>query len=191
VGAFVLERDQAFRESLVFQKTEMAFGETDREKRQAFADQCGDDAQVEFIDQVVLEERAGELASTHVPDFFSPALAQLGDERLRIFIDEGDAVAFAGWKRPREDVFVQAVVGEGAAAQAQADLVGLAAHESGVDGFEKGSHGVILRHEEEVDGAVEACDVAVEGDSKAEDDETHQKDCSKRQSRIGKFWRRS
>lgn len=52
-------------------------------------------------------------------------------------------------------------------------FIRFAAHQSGIDGLEERGHGVVLGHEEEIDGAIRAGDVAVKADSKAEYDFAH------------------
>jgi hypothetical protein len=43
------------------------------------------------------------------------------------------------------------------------------AHHGSIDRCEERSHGIVLRHEEEIDRAIRASDVAVEADTEAED----------------------
>lgn len=151
----------------------MAFGITRRKQRDAFADELGDDAEVKFVDEVVLEEGSGKFAAAHVPDVLALLFAKRFHEELGGRVDDGNARAFAGLEGTRQDVASETVIGELAAAHAQASFVGFAAHERGIDGFEEGGHGVVLGHEEKVDGAVWAGDVAVEGDAEAKYDFAH------------------
>src|SRR5258708_21565294 len=51
----------------------------------------------------------------------------------------------------------------------------LPAHDGGVNGFEKRSHRVVFRHEQKVDGAVQAGNVTVDRDSETEDDFAHER----------------
>src|SRR5260370_19570683 len=60
-SAGVLEGDHAFREGFVFEQGELALREAAGEERDAFAHQYGNDADIEFVDQIVFEEVAREL----------------------------------------------------------------------------------------------------------------------------------
>src|SRR5260370_23270993 len=64
-GAGVLEGDHAFREGFVFEQGELALREAAGEERGAFADQYGNDADIELVDQIVFEEVAREFAAAH------------------------------------------------------------------------------------------------------------------------------
>src|SRR6516165_1025514 len=119
VNAFVFEGDQASREGFVFNKAEVAFRIAGWEEREALTDKFRNDAQVEFVDQIVLEESARQFAAAHVPNILAFFLAEGGDEFRRGRVDDGDAGAFAGFESTREDVTSEAVVGEFAAAHAQ------------------------------------------------------------------------
>src|SRR6266404_5009034 len=83
--AGVLEGNHAFREGLVLEQGKLALRKAGREKRKAFADEDWNDADIEFIDEVVFEEVAHEFAAAHQPDVFSRTLAQLLDESFRGF----------------------------------------------------------------------------------------------------------
>ena len=86
-------------------------------------------------------------------------------------------MALAGGLGSRHDVAGQSIAGDGlASAHFEPDVEGLAAHDGGIDGREEGSHRVVPGHEEEVDGAVGAGDVAVEADAETEDDFAHGRD---------------
>jgi len=159
----------------VFHQREVALGEATGEEREAFAEEDGDDAEVEFVDEIFLEESAGEFAAAHVPNVFAGLLAERFEKGFGGVVDEGDAEAFAGRLGLRHDVIFHGAAET--AAHFLGDVEGFAAHESGVDGGEKGGHRIVFGHEEEVDGAVEAGDVTVERDAEAEDDLAHKGDC--------------
>ncbi len=98
--------------------------------------------------------------------------AQFVDQIGGGLIGEYEALAFAGGLRARHYVSGHFGIGE-SAAHAQSGVESFAAHDGGVDGGEEWSHRVALGHEEEIDRAVGAGDVAVEGDAEAEDDFAH------------------
>src|SRR5713226_7318184 len=55
-GAGVLEGDHAFREGFVFKQGKLALRKAGREKWKAFSDEHRNDADIEFVDEVVFEE---------------------------------------------------------------------------------------------------------------------------------------
>jgi hypothetical protein len=174
--AFVFKGDHSLGICLVLQKAKLALREVAREKRQAFTDEDRHNSEVKFVDEIVLQKGAGEFASAHVPDIFPFVLAERGDEGFWGMVDKGDAVAFAGWERAREDIDGHAIVREFSTRYAETNFVRLAAHEGGVHSFEEGTHGVVLGHKQEVEGAVRTGNVAVKGDAEAENDAAHGRD---------------
>src|SRR6202521_1138171 len=108
-----------------------------------------------------------------MPDVFSGALAELLDETLQRFVDEGDAAALAGRLGMRENVTLHFRVAESDASHSQGHLVGLAPHECRINGGEERAHRIVLGHEEKIDRSIGAGDVAVEADAEAKDDLAH------------------
>src|SRR2546426_6871165 len=88
--ALVLERDHAFRVGLVLDQRKVALREAAGEERDAFTEQNRNDAQVEFIDQVCLEEVAGQFPAAHEPDVFAGAFAELTDESGGRLVDRSE-----------------------------------------------------------------------------------------------------
>jgi hypothetical protein len=172
-AAGVLEGDHALREGLVFEEGEFALGEAAGEEEAAFADEDGDDADIKFVDHIVFEEVAGEFAAAHQPDVLSRAFAEILHETFWGFVDEGDPGALAGRLGLREDVALHFCVAEAASAHLESIIVGLATHDHRVDGGEERAHGIVLGHEEKIDRAIRAGNVAVEADAEAEDDLAH------------------
>src|ERR1700682_261861 len=172
-GAGVFEGDHAFREGFVFEEGEFALREAAGEKWDAFADQDWNDSDIKFVDEVIFEEVAGELAAAHQPDVSSGALAERFNESLRGFVDEGDAAAFSWGLRVRENVHSHLRLGERAAAHLESHLIGLPAHDRFVNRGEERAHGIVLWHEDKIDCAIGTGDVAVEADAEAKDDLAH------------------
>ncbi len=79
----------------------------------------------------------------------------------------------------RRNINCQAAAIELAAAHLETGIEAFASHDCGINGGEKRPHRVILGHEEEVDGAVGACDVTVEADAQAENDFAHDAHCKR------------
>lgn len=61
-----------------------------------FTEQDGKNAEVESINQICLEEGAGEFAAAHEPDILAGAFAELTDERSGRLVDEYQTITFAG-----------------------------------------------------------------------------------------------
>src|SRR6266850_988845 len=171
--ARVLQGDHAFQKGLVFEQGKLALRKAGREEREALADEDRNDADIEFVDEVVFEEVAHEFAAAHQPDVFSGALAQLLDESFRGFVDEGYAGACAGRLGMGENVGLETRVVVGTSAHFESDIVRLAAHDRGINGGEKWTHRIVLGHEEKIDRTIGAGDVTVETDAQAQDDLAH------------------
>src|SRR5260370_13730753 len=60
-------------------------------------------------------------------------------------------------------------------------VVGFATHDHRVDGGEERAHGIVLGHEEKIDRAIGAGDVAVEADAEAEDHLAHRRHSKRRE----------
>jgi len=99
---------------------------------------------------------------------FAGALANFGNDGAGRIVRDQDAIAHAGRKRFRKDEVLDAAAER--ASHFQSIVVGFAAEDGSVDGFEEGAHRIVFGHEEKIDGAVGAGDVAVETDAEAEDD---------------------
>src|SRR5690348_5049157 len=122
---------------------------------------------MEFVDEIVDEEGAGDFAAAHQPDVFAFSLAQAGDDLLGRVRREDEAIAIAGGQCAGHDVVLDLAAVE-SAAHYLGDVVGLAAEDGGVNGLEERGHRVVLGHEEEVDRTVGTRDVAVEADTEAQ-----------------------
>src|SRR6266436_191826 len=179
-GAGVLEGDQAFGEGLIFEEGEFALRESAGEEQTAFADQDWNDAHIELVDNVVLEEVASEFSAAHQPDIFSRLLPEFLDETSGGFIDERDAAALAGRLGMGEHVALSLRVAE-TATHFESIVVGFATHDHRVDGGEERAHGIVLGHEEKIDRAIGAGDVAVEADAEAEDHLAHGRHSKRRE----------
>jgi len=153
----------------VLDKIEFALGEAAGKERDAFTDEHGNDAEVEFVDQCSSFRKSRINSPPPMSQICLPGCSRIaGDHRAGRFVCEDDVVAFAG-----RLCFGKDVIFHGAAERAahfQAVVVSLAAKDTRVDGFEEGAHRIVLGHEEKIDGAVRAGDVAVEADAEAEDD---------------------
>src|SRR5215475_164413 len=173
-GALVFDGDETLGVGFVFEEREFALGKAGWEKRDARSDQGRNDAQIEFINQIELEKVADELTTAHEPDVFAGLTANGLDDFFRRISGEDDAVALTSRKRAREDVGGEAVgVDLFASGHFEADFIGFASHQSRVDGLEESAHGVVLGHEQEVDGTVGAGDIAIEGNAEAENNAAH------------------
>ncbi len=166
--ASVFECDQAFGEGFVFEEGKFTLWEAAGKERAALADQHGNDSNIKLVDYVVFEEVASEFAAAHQPDVFSRPLAELLDETFWGLVDKGDAVAFAGRLRMRENVALHFRAAESACTHFESIVVGLAPHDGSINGGEKRAHRIVLGHEEKIDRAIGAGDVAVEADAELE-----------------------
>ncbi len=137
------------------------------EKRQAFADQDGNDANIKFVDYVVFQEVAGQFAAAHQPNVLSGTFAKFLEERSWGFVNEGDVAALAGRLGMGEDVALHFGIAEAASAHFEGGIIGFAPHDHRVDSGEERAHRIVLGHEEEIDCAIGAGDVTVKANAEA------------------------
>src|SRR6266849_7432922 len=166
--AGVFEGDHAFREGFVFEQGELALGEATGEERDALADQHRNDSNVKLIHKVVFEEVSRQFAPAHQPDVFSGALAELLQETLRGFVDEGDTTALAGRLGMRENVILHFRVAESATAHLEGDVVRFAPHDGGINSGEERAHRIVLGHEEKINRSIGAGNVTVNADAETQ-----------------------
>jgi hypothetical protein len=127
---------------------------------------------MDFVDQIGLQEVAGELAAAHEPNILAGMFADLRDEAGGGVLREDVAGAFAGREGARENIHLGGWR-EVAATHFAGDVVGFASEDVGVNGGEERGHGKIFGHEQEVEGAVGAGDVAVETHGGGKNDFAH------------------
>src|SRR3989442_12697421 len=101
-GALVAKGDHALRIGYVFDEVEFAMGKAAGKKRNASADQCRYNADVEFINQIFFQEFSNEDAAAHEPDVFAGVLANFGNDGAGRIIRDQDAIAHAERKGPGE-----------------------------------------------------------------------------------------
>jgi hypothetical protein len=71
-GARVFKGDQTLGKGLVFDKGEVALRGAGGEKRQALAERHGYDTKMEFVDEIVREEGAGQFPAPPMCQMFLP-----------------------------------------------------------------------------------------------------------------------
>src|SRR5260370_36924987 len=169
----VFECDQAFGEGFVFEEGKFTLWEAAGKERAALADQHGNDSNIKLVDYVVFEEVASEFAAPHQPDVFSRPLAELLNETSWGLVDKGDAVAFAGRLRMRENVALHFRAAESASTHFESIVVGLGPQYGSINGGEKRAHRIVLGHEEKIERAIGAGDVPVDADAEPHDELPH------------------
>src|SRR5262249_6812449 len=168
---FVLQCDQAFGKSLVFGQSELSLREPAGKQRYARADQNRNHADIEFIDQVRLQEVANELAAAHQPDVLARTFSYFTNQSRWRPVGERHTVAVARPQLPGKNI--RSRLRTKRAAHFLGDIVGLSSHKSGVNAGEEVCHRIVFGHEQKIDVPVATSDVAVQADTEAQDDFTH------------------
>src|ERR1700685_3127620 len=137
-NAPISQGDLALRVTLILYQSEVALWEAGREERNAIAEQDGNDAQEQLVNQISLQKAARQLAPAHVKDVLAAASTDFPKPGCGGLIGENDPIALAGRLFAGEDMgggvnrrFV------GSVRHGNGRFQSLASHDDGVDSGEE------------------------------------------------------
>src|ERR1700731_3391186 len=127
---------------------------------------------MKFVDQIGFQEITRNFTAAHQPYVLALMLTNFFHQRLRRDIHEGLTFALTrrqhAGKNIRLDLWTETTFALGFG-----NVIGLAAHDAGIDGREELRHGEISGHKQKVECAIWPSDVAVNTYAESENDFAH------------------